>query len=107
MATQICQTSLKEGKYCDLSHTHEFVPIAMESTSVLGPLSLTFGKEWGRKLRSHTWEEKAVTYLIRRLSMTVQQDNVISTLGVFDSRHSTWASVFALFYNMLSILIYY
>ena len=37
--------SLKEDNYADLLHTHEFVPIAAESSGVLGPRSLTFVKE--------------------------------------------------------------
>ena len=63
--------SLKEEKYSDLSHTHEFAPIAVESSGVFGPQSLTFVKELGRKLRYQTGEEKAGTYLIQRLSMAV------------------------------------
>ena len=95
--------SLNEVKYLDLSHTHEFAPIAMESSGVFGPQSLTFLKELGRKLRYQTGEEKAATYLIQCLPMTVQRGNAISILGGLDSRHCTWTSVFSLFYNMLWI----
>ena len=56
--------SLKEEKYSDLFHTHEFALIAVESSGVLGPQSLTFVKEIGRRLRYQTGEEKAGTYLI-------------------------------------------
>ena len=37
--------SLKEEKYFDLLHTHEFVPITVESSGVFGPQSLAFAKD--------------------------------------------------------------
>ena len=67
--------------------THEFVPIAMESSGVLGPQSLIFVKELGRKLRYETGKEKVATYLIQHVSIAVQQGNAISTLGGLGSQH--------------------
>ena len=81
--------SLKDEKYSDLFHTHEFAPIAVESSGVFGPQSLTFVKELGRRLRYQTGEEKAGTYLIQRLSIAVQQGNAISILGSLDRQHYT------------------
>ena len=71
--------SLKE-KYTDLFHTHEFVPIAMESSGGFGLHSFAFVKELGRKLRYET-REKAATYLIQCQSIAVQRDNAISIVG--------------------------
>ena len=64
--------TLKEEMYSNLCPTHEFAPIAMESSGVFGPQSLSFAKELGRRLRYQTGEEKAGTYLIQRLSIAVQ-----------------------------------
>ena len=75
--------SLKDGKYSDLSHTHEFAPIAVEFSGVFGPQSLTFVKELGRRLRYQTGEEKAGTNLIQRLSFAVQQGNAISIMDAW------------------------
>ena len=72
---------LKKEKSSDLSQTHEFAPIAMESSGVFGPQSLTFVKELRRKLRYQTEEEKATTYLTQRLYMAVQWGKAISILG--------------------------
>ena len=74
--------SLKEEKYAGLLNTHEFVPIAVESSGVFGPQSLAFVKELGRRLRYQTGEEKATAYLIQRLSIAVQRGNAISILEV-------------------------
>ena len=53
--------SPKAKKYSDLNHTHEFAPIAVESSGVFGPQSLTFARELGSRLRYQTGEEKAGT----------------------------------------------
>ena len=39
--------SLKEEKHSDLSYTHEFAPVAVESSGIFWPESLTFVKELG------------------------------------------------------------
>ena len=77
---------LKDKKYSDLLHTHKFVPVAIESSGVFGPQSLSFVKELGRRIRYQT-REKAVAYPIQRLSIAVQQGNVVSILGALDSQH--------------------
>ena len=41
--------SLKEEKYIDLLRTHEFSPIALETSGVFGPRTLAFVKELGRR----------------------------------------------------------
>ena len=69
--------SLKDEKYSDLFHLHEFVPAAMESFGVFGLCLLAFVKELGRKLRYQTREEKEATYLIQCLSIAVQRDSAI------------------------------
>ena len=72
---------LKEEKYADLLHTHVFVPVAVESSGVFGPKSLSFVRELGRRLRDQSGEEKSSTYLIQRLSMAVQRGNALAILG--------------------------
>ena len=64
-AVAVRAESLKEEKYADLLYTHEFVPIAVESSAIFGPQSLTFLKELGRRLRYQTGVEKATAYLIQ------------------------------------------
>ena len=76
--------SLKEE--VDLLHSHDFAPVAVETSGVLGPRSLSFVKELGRRLRCQTGEVKSSTYLIQRLSMAVQRGNAISILGTFNDQ---------------------
>ena len=100
--------SLKEEKYIDFLDTHEFAPIAVETSGVLGPRTLTFVKELGRRLRSHTGEEKSSTYLLQRVSIAVQRGNAISVLGTSAATgipDSIWWPLF-LFYIYLFFKIY-
>ena len=78
--------SLKEEKYIDLLHSHDFAPVAVETSGVLRPRSLSFVKELGRRLRCQTGETKSSTYLTQRLSMAVQRGNAISILGSFNDQ---------------------
>ena len=78
--------SLKEEKYTDLLHSYDFVPIAVETSGVFGPRTLSFLKELGRRLRRQTGEKKATTYLFQRLSLAVQRGNAISILGTYSTR---------------------
>ena len=55
---------LKEEKHSDLLHTHEFVPVAIKSSGVFGPRSLSFVNDLGREIRYQTAEEKPAVYLL-------------------------------------------
>ena len=73
--------SLKEEKYIDLLHNYNFVPVAVETSGVFGPRTLSFVRDLGRRLRRQTGEVRSTAYLIQRLSVAVQQGNAISVLG--------------------------
>ena len=77
--------SLKEEKYSALAHSHSFVPIAIETSGVLGPQSLSFIKDLGNRIRSHSGDKLSFKYLLQRISMAVQQGNAISILDTLGS----------------------
>ena len=63
---------LKEEKYTDLLHSHEFVPVAVETAGVFGLQTMSFAvRELGKRLRHQTVEEKSTIYLIQCLSTSV------------------------------------
>ena len=68
-------------KYTCLEPTYTFTPIAIETSGVLGPLTLQFLKDLGNRLRQATSDESSYTYLIQRLSVSVQRGNTASVLG--------------------------
>ena len=57
--------------------SHLFTPVAIETSGAIGPKSLEFLKELGRRVRWHTKDERA-TFLP---SIAIQQGNAASILG--------------------------
>ena len=55
--------------------------MSVETSGVLGPQTLSFVKELGKRLKNQTGEVKSACYLMQRLSMAVQRGNGISVLG--------------------------
>ena len=72
---------LKGTKYAPLVPHHIFTPVAIETGGVVGPQSLPFLQELGRRLRQVTGDSKSFVHLLQRLSIAVQQGNAASVLG--------------------------
>ena len=71
----------KARKYAHLDHAYRFQPVVFKACGTIGPESLPFLKELGRRLRSATGEPNSYVYLIQRLSVAIQVGNSISVLG--------------------------
>ena len=71
----------KKDRYAHLDCTHSFTPVAIETSGVIGPESMAFLKDLGRRLARVTGEEKSTSYLLQRLSVAVQRGNTASVLG--------------------------
>ena len=52
--------------------------MAIESLGAVGPLTMAFLKDLGRKIKLRTGEEKAYQYLLQQLSIVVQRGNCVS-----------------------------
>ena len=77
--------SQKLEKYANLSHSHFFTPIAIETTGVLGPKTFSFIKDLARRITRQSGDPKSTTYLFQRLSMAVQLGNAVSIMGSWQS----------------------
>ena len=55
----------KCSKYSGLPVTHLFIPVAIETTGAIGPKSLKFLKELGRRVGRHTGDVRATSFLSR------------------------------------------
>ena len=53
----------------------------LETSGVFGPLTLQFLKDLGNWVRQATTDESSYTYLIQRLSVSVQRGNAALVLG--------------------------
>ena len=71
----------KCAKYNGLPVTHSLTPVAIETSGVIGPKSLEFLKELGRRVRRQTGDERAASFLLQRISVAVQRGNAVSILG--------------------------
>ena len=58
----------KVSKYVNLGQAYLFTPVAIETLGALGPKTLAFVKELGRRVRREMGEEKATSHLFQCLS---------------------------------------
>ena len=72
-----------EGKenYANLDQAYQLQPIAVETCGGVGPYSMYFLCDLGRRLKSATREPNSSTYFLQRISVAFQVDNLTSVLG--------------------------
>ena len=51
----------KEAKYISLPAGHQFVPVAVETMGAMGPRTLLFLKELGKRVRAQTGEARSAS----------------------------------------------
>ena len=71
----------KSRKYSHLAVSHHFVPIAIETSGVMGSGALTFFRDLGRRLKLESGEPRALHFLLQRLSVAIQRGNAAAVLG--------------------------
>ena len=74
--------TIKAGLYdplCSASAT-TFFPVAMETLGAIGPESLLFLREVGRRIEATTGDSRSTTFLLQRLSVAVQMGNALCVL---------------------------
>ena len=57
----------------------------METSGAVGPDSLSFLRELGRRLKMANGEPKSYAYLLQQLSLAIQAGNAASVLGSIPS----------------------
>ena len=58
----------KRMKYCQLDSSHQFEPVAIETTGVIGEQSKKFLVELGRRIRRVTGEVNSTAFLLQQQS---------------------------------------
>ena len=84
-ATQVAST--KNTKYIDITSTHIFYPIAIETAGPWDVQALDVIEEIGRRITEATEDPKEKMYLFQRLSLAIQRDNALSFFNTFDKNH--------------------
>ena len=77
---------LKRTKYQALTEHYVFSPIGIETLGSWGTEAYTTIKEIGSKLATQTGEQRALHFLIPKISIELQRGNASSVLGTFPFR---------------------
>ena len=70
----------KKAKFQHLNTLHMFVPFAVETTGVFGPLTHAFLKDIGHKVFLATGERQSRYHLVQCVSVTIQRGNAASVM---------------------------
>ena len=76
----------KRAKYAAL-HDHHFVPIAVETSGVIGPAALSLFKEIGRRIGLATGDTRQTEFLTQRISLAIIRGNAFSLLSSVRVNH--------------------
>jgi hypothetical protein len=79
----------KVDKYLNLSATHTFVPIALETLGPISVQSLSFLREVGRRLSRATDDARESAFLFQRLSVAIQRFNAVCVTGTLGTQLDT------------------
>ena len=71
----------KAEKYRGLPASHSFTPVAIETLGAIGPRSMLFLRDLGRRIALESGEPRSTDYLLQRLSVAVQRGNAASVRG--------------------------
>jgi hypothetical protein len=67
----------KEDKYVDISHTHLFFPIALETLGPINQAGMEFLSLLGHRLSLVTDDPRETSFLFQRLSIAIQRFNTV------------------------------
>ena len=71
----------KKEMYALLSKSHQFVPVAIETSGALGPDALSLLTDISRRQQSITHDHQSLPFLLQRVSIALQQGNAASVMG--------------------------
>ena len=74
----------KLRKYAFLDRSYVLQPISVETCGSIGPDSVCFLRNLGRRLKSTAGEAQSFIYLLQRLSVAIQMGNSASMQGTLE-----------------------
>ena len=72
---------LKHQKYTEIADTYHFIPVAVETTGVFGPETMSFLKELGCLTRIKTRDPTSFQKICQHISVSIQKFNSLCVLG--------------------------
>jgi hypothetical protein len=73
----------KNNKYSQLSTTHIFVPVAIETAGTWHHQAVELVQEIGKRATNITGDTRETTYLFQQLSVALQKGNAVSFQNTF------------------------
>ena len=71
----------KKKKYAVIAKEHIFVPVAVETTGVLGPAAAAFITEVGKRVTNATGDRREVAWLRQRIAIAIARGNAAAILA--------------------------
>ena len=71
----------KRERYATIAQQHIFVPVAVETTGVLGPAAAAFLSDLGRRVSEATGDHREVSWLRQRVSLAITRGNAATVLA--------------------------
>ena len=94
---------LKCTKYTDITSTHIFAPIAIDTSGSWNEQAIETFQEIGRRMTKATNDANETLYLIQRLSVAMQRGNAVSFVTLFQNNvRATSIINIILIYNNLA-----
>ena len=75
------------AKYTELSKTHHFTPIAIETGGSWNDLAIEFINKLGKRITAVTQEPRETQYLFQRMSVALQRGNAVAFHNTFLAEH--------------------
>ena len=97
----------KKNVYAHLDPSHSFTPVAVKTSGIIGPQSLAFLKDLGRRMRQVISEERSLSYLLQRVSLAVQRGNATSVLSTTGLAVPDTSIFLVYFFLLLSCLFFF
>ena len=71
----------KSALYRDLTSSHHFFPVAVETLGGFGPAAVSFVKGIGSRLEASSGDPRATQFLVQSISVAVQKGNALCVTG--------------------------
>ena len=70
----------KRRRYADLAQRYRFVPLAVETSGVLGPACADFLQELGHRISACTGDPRESAWIRQRISLAIARGNALAIL---------------------------
>jgi len=78
----------KSSKYADLSHSHHFQPIALQTLGSMNSSAVSFFQDLSRRINQVSGDSREASYLSQRIAVTIQRFNSVLFRDFFVTQES-------------------